>query len=80
MTDDTPDCKVHHVVIRRGIRAEKDSESGTPFVDPRLTLVATYAREGRRVLDHLRSCFQGARGFQAIPSLLPVAQAEIKAA
>ena len=80
MTDDTPDCKVHHVVIRRGIRAEKDSESGTPFVNPMLTLVAIRARQGRCVLDHLSSCFQRARGLQAIPFLLPVPRAEIKAA
>jgi hypothetical protein len=80
LTDDTPDCEVHHVVIRCRIRAEKDSESGTPFVEPRLTLVATCAQQWRSVMHHLSSCFQRARGLQAIPFLLPVPRAEIKAA
>jgi hypothetical protein len=79
LADDPPEYEVHYVVIRRRIRAEEDSESGTPFVNPMLTLVAIRARQGRSVLDHLSSCFQGARGVPAIPSLLPVAQVEIKA-
>jgi hypothetical protein len=43
-------------------------------------VVATSLQQGRNVLDYLSSCFQAARNGQAIPSLLPDAQAEIKAA
>jgi hypothetical protein len=46
LTDDTLEREVHHAVIRHRIREETASESGTPFVEQRLTLVATCRQQG----------------------------------
>jgi hypothetical protein len=80
LTDDPPDCEVHHVVIRCRIIGLTDSESGAPFGEPMLALMANCMQQGRSVLDHLTSCFQAAQGIQTMPYLLPVAQAKTKAA
>jgi transposase len=71
---------VRHAVIWRRISGGTDSQAGSRFVERMLTVVATCRRQGRNVLDDLSSCFQAARNGQAIPALLSVAQAEIKAA
>jgi hypothetical protein len=42
--------------------------------------VATCQQQGRSVLDYLTSCFKADRRGQALPSLMPVTTAEIKAA
>jgi transposase len=69
-----------HAVIWRRISGGTDSAVGSRFVERVLTVVASCRQQGRNVLDHLRSCFEAARSGHAIPSLLPVAQAEVKAA
>jgi hypothetical protein len=68
------------LVIRCRISGETNSESGTPFGEPMLTLMASRKQQGRSVLDLLTLCFQWDRGVQTIPCLLTVAQAKNKAA
>jgi transposase len=79
-TNNAAERAVRHAVIWRRISGGTDSQAGSRFVERTLTVVATCRQQGRNVLDYLSSCFQAARNGQAIPSLLPVAQAEIKAA
>ncbi|MBV8554044.1 MAG: IS66 family transposase [Planctomycetaceae bacterium] len=79
-TNNAAERAVRHAVIWRRISGGTDSQAGSRFVERMLTVVATCRQQGRNVLDYLSSCFQAARNGQAIPSLLPVAQAEIKAA
>ena len=50
------------------------------FVERMLTVVATCRQQGGNVSDYLTSCFEASRRGQAIPSLLPVIAAKIKAA
>jgi transposase len=69
-----------HAVIWRRISGGTDSAEGSRFVERMLTVVATCRQQGRDVLDYLASCFEAARRGRAIPSLLPVARAEIEAA
>src|SRR5262245_51574815 len=69
-----------HAVIWRRISGGTDSKQGSRFVERMLTVVATCRQQGRGVLAYLRSCFQAARNGRAIPSLMPVAQGEIKVA
>jgi hypothetical protein len=45
-----------------------------------LSVVATCRQRGRNVLDYLTSCLEAKWNGHAIPSLLPVIQAEIKVA
>jgi transposase len=71
---------LRHAVIWRRISGGTDSESGSRFVERMLTVVGTCRQQERNVLEYLSTCFRAARNSQAIPSLLPVAQAEIKAA
>jgi transposase len=79
-TNNAAERAERHAVIWRRISGGTDSAHGSRFVERMLTVVATCRQQGRNVLDYLSSCFQAARNGQAIPSLLPVAQAEIKAA
>ena len=79
-TNNAAERAVRHAVIWRRISGGTDSQAGSRFVERMLTVVATCRQQGRNVLDYLSSCFQAARNGQAIRSLLPVAQAEIKAA
>ncbi len=71
---------LRHAVIWRRISGGTDSVHGSRFVERMLTVVATCRQQGRNVLDYLASCFEADRRGQAIPSLLPVATAETKAA
>lgn len=79
-TNNTAERAVRHAVIWRRISGGTDSAQGSRFVERMLTVVATCRQQGRNVLDYLSSCIQAARNGQAIPSLLPVAPAEIKVA
>ena len=79
-TNNAAERAVRHAVIWRRISGGTDSQAGSRFVERMWTVVATCRQHGRNVLDYLSSWFQAARNGQAIPSLLPVAQAEIKAA
>ena len=79
-TNNAPECALRHAVIWRRISGGTDSAGGSRFVERMLTVVATCRQQGRNVLDYLTSCFEADRKGHAIPSLLPVAQAEIKVA
>jgi transposase len=79
-TNNAAERALRHAVIWRRISGGTDSAQGSRFVERMLTVVATCRQQRRNVLDYLRSCFEADRKGHAIPSLLPVAQAEIKVA
>jgi transposase len=79
-TNDAAERAERHAVIRRRISGGTESAAGSRFVERRLTVVATCRQPGRNVPDYLTSCFEAARGGQAIPSLLPVEQPKVKVA
>jgi transposase len=79
-TNNAAERAVRHAVIWRRISGGTDSARGSRFVERMLTVVATCRQQGLGVLDYLSSCFQAARLGQPIPSLLPVTEAETKAA
>jgi transposase len=79
-TNNAPERALRHAVIWRRISGGTDSASGSRFVERMLTVVATCRQQGRPVLDYLTSCFEADLEGHAIPSLLPVTPAEIKAA
>ena len=79
-TNNAVERALRHAVIWRRISGGTDSEGGSRFVERMLTIVATCRQQGRNVLDYLSSCFEADCRGQAIPSLLPVAKAETKAA
>ena len=69
-----------HAVIWRRISGGTDSAAGSRFVERMLTVVATCRQQGRNVLDYLTSCFEAARGGQAIPSLVPANPPKVEVA
>jgi transposase len=79
-TNNAAERAERHAVIWRRISGGTDSARGSRFVERMLTVVATCRRQGRDVLDYLRSCFEAARVGQAIPSLLPAERPKIKVA
>jgi transposase len=79
-TNNGPERALRHAVIWRRISGGTDSAEGSRFVERMLSVVATCRQQGRNVLDYLTSCFEANRKGHAIPSLLPVDQAEIKVA
>jgi transposase len=79
-TNNAAERAERHAVIWRRISGGTDSALGSRFVERMLTVVATCRQQGRDVLDYLSSCFQAARNGQAVPSLLPVTQSQIKVA
>jgi transposase len=79
-TNNAVERALRHAVIWRRISGGTDSVNGSRFVERMLTVVATCRQQRRNVLDYLTSCFEADCRGQAIPSLLPVATAEIEAA
>jgi transposase len=79
-TNNAAERALRHAVIWRRISGGTDSERGSRFVERMLSVVATCRQQGRNVLDYLTSCLEANRKGHAIPSLLPVDQAEIKVA
>ena len=79
-TNNAAERALRHAVIWRRISGGTDSEAGSRFVERMLTVVATCRQQGRNVLDYLTSCFEADQKGHAIPSLLPVAPAEIEVA
>jgi transposase len=79
-TNNVVERALRHAVIWRRISGGTDSVHGSRFVERMLTVVATCRQQGRNVLDYLTSCFEADRRGQALPSLLPVATENIKAA
>jgi transposase len=79
-TNNVVERALRHAVIWRRISGGTDSVQGSRFVERMLTVVATCRQQGRNVLDYLTSCFEADRRGQALPSLLPVTEAETKAA
>jgi transposase len=79
-TNNAVERVLRHAVIWRRISGGTDSVNGSRFVERMLTVVATCRQQRRNVLDYLTSCFEADCWGQAIPSLLPVATAEIEAA
>jgi transposase len=79
-TNNAAERAKRHAVIWQRISGGSDSAEGSRFVDRMLTVVATCRQQGRKVLDHLTSCFEAARRGQAIPSLLPATPPKIKVA
>ena len=79
-TNNAVERALRHAVIWRRISGGTDSADGSRFVERTLTVVATCRQQGRTVLDYLSACFEADRRGQALPSLLPVAKAETKAA
>jgi transposase len=79
-TNNAPERALRHAVIWRRISGGTDSVEGSRFVERMLSVVATCRQQGRNVLDYLTSCFEADRKGHAIPSLLPVAEAQIKVA
>jgi transposase len=78
-TNNAVERALRHAVIWRRISGGTDSVNGSRFVERMLTVVATCRQQRRSVLDYLTSCFEADCRGQAIPSLLPVATAEIEA-
>ncbi len=79
-TNNAAERALRHAVIWRRLSGGTDSTDGSRFVERMLTVVATCRQQGRNVLDYLSTCFQADCRGQAIPSLLPVATAEIETA
>jgi transposase len=79
-TNNVVERALRHAVIWRRTSGGTDSVQGSRFVEQMLTVVATCRQQGRSVLDYLTSCFEADRRGQALPSLMPVTTAEIKAA
>ena len=79
-TNNAAERALRHAVIWRRISGGTDSVQGSRFVERMLTVVATCRQQGHNVLDYLTSCFEADRRGQALPSLLPVTTAKIKAA
>jgi transposase len=79
-TNNAAERAERHAVIWRRIIGGTDSAQLSRFVERMLTVVATCPQQGRNVLDYLRSCFEAARSGQAIPSLLPETQPQLKVA
>jgi transposase len=78
-TNNAVERALRHAVLWRRLSGGTDSERGSRFVERMLTVVATCRQQGRNVLDYLTSCFEAERRGQALPSLLPMAKAEIEA-
>jgi transposase len=79
-TNNAAERAERHGVIWRRISGGTDSAAGSRFLERMLSAVATCRQQGRNVLDYLTSCFQAHRKGHAIPSLLPMAPAEITVA
>jgi transposase len=79
-TNNAVERALRHAVLWRRLSGGTDSAEGSRFVERMLSVVATCRQQGRNVLDYLSTCFQADCRGQAIPSLLPVATAEIEAA
>jgi transposase len=79
-TNNAPERALRHAVIWRRISGGTDSVEGSRFVERMLSVVATCRQQERNVLDYITSCFEADRKGHAIPSLLPVAEAQIKVA
>lgn len=79
-TNNAVERALRHAVLWRRTSGGTDSERGSRFVERMLTVVATCRQQGRDVLDYLTSCFEAECRGQALPSLLPMATAEIEAA
>jgi transposase len=79
-TNNAVERALRHAVLWRRISGGTDSTDGSRFVERMLTVVTTCRQQGRNVLDYLSTCFQADCRGQAIPSLPPVATAEIEAA
>ena len=77
-TNNAVERALRHAVIWRRISGGTDSVDGSRFVERMLTVVATCRQQGRNVLDYLTTCFEADCRGQALPSLLPVATAEIR--
>jgi transposase len=79
-TNNASERALRFAVIWRRISGGTDSQAGSRFVERMLTVVGTCRLQGRNVLEYLTSCFEADRRGQAIPSLLPARQADIKVA
>jgi transposase len=79
-TNNAVERALRHAVIWRRISGGTDSVDGSRFVERMLTTVATCRQQGRNVLEYLSTCFEADCRGQALPSLLPVATAEIDVA
>jgi transposase len=79
-TNNAVERALRHAVLWRQLSGGTDSTEGSRFVERMLSVVATCRQQGRNVLDYLSGCFEADCRGQAIPSLLPVATAEIDAA
>lgn len=78
-TNNAVERALRHAVLWRRLSGGTDSERGSRFVERMLTVVATCRQQDRDVLDYLTSCFEAECRGQALPSLLPMAGAEIEA-
>jgi transposase len=79
-TNNAAERALRFAVIWRRISGGTDSASGSRFVERMLSVVATCRQQGRNVLEYLTSCFEADCRGQAIPSLVPASQEQIKAA
>jgi transposase len=79
-TNNAAERAERHAVIWRRISGGTDSAAGSRFVERMLSVVATCRQQGRNVLDYLTSCFEAARGGQAIPSLVLAEHPKVKVA
>jgi transposase len=77
-TNNAAERALRHAVIWRRISGGTDGVDGSRFVERMLTVVATCRQQGRNVLDYLSTCFEADRRGESLPSLLPVAEAEIE--
>ena len=79
-TNNAVERALRHAVIWRRISGGTDSVDGSRFVERMLTVVATCRQQGRNVLDYLSTYFAAECRGQAIPSLLPATQDQIRVA
>ncbi|WP_158633714.1 hypothetical protein [Tautonia sociabilis] len=79
-TNNAAERAERHAVIWRRISGGIESVAGSWFVERMRNVAATCLQQGRYVLDDLTSCFEAARGGQAIPSLVPAKQPKVKVA
>jgi transposase len=77
-TNNAAERALRFAVIWRRISGGTDSQAGSRFVERMLTVVGTCRQQGRTVLEYLTSCLEADHRGQAIPSLLPAREANIK--
>jgi transposase len=70
-TNNAAERALRHAVIWRKTSGGTESDSGSPFVERMLSVVATCRQQGRNVLEYLIACHEDHLLGHPAPSLLP---------